>query len=122
MLFCISSVGEIDRIDMLHERLSEAGETVHILKERAAELVCLDRDFEMANFHSNMNELSTHLTRLREYFENMAHYLSENTLNMVAHQCEREYTGIYETEVNRNLKFPKGKYSFFVTFTFLGSE
>ena len=93
-IYVLSSVGDIDRIDMLHERLSEAGETVFILKDRAAELVCSDRDLEMANFHSNMNELSTHLTRLRVYFENMAHHLSENTLNMAAHQCEREYTGM----------------------------
>ena len=70
MLLCISSVGDIDRIDMLHERLSEAGETVFTLKERAAELVCWDRDFEMANFHSNIYELSTHLytpSIFREY-------------------------------------------------------
>ena len=29
-----SSAGDIDRIEMLHERLSEAGETVFILRER----------------------------------------------------------------------------------------
>ena len=46
---------------MLHERPSEAGETVFILKERAAELVCSDRDLEMENVHSIMNELSTSL-------------------------------------------------------------
>ena len=43
-IYVFSSVGDIDRIDMLHERLSEAGETVFILKERAAKLVCSDRD------------------------------------------------------------------------------
>ena len=46
-IYVFSSVGDIDRIDMLHERLSEAGETVFILKERAAELVCSDRDLEI---------------------------------------------------------------------------
>ena len=121
MLLCISSVGDIDRIDMLHERLSEVGETVFTLNERAAELVCWDRDFEMANFHSNMYELSTHLTRLRVYFENMAHYLSENTLNMAAHHCKREHTGIRgqpKFEVSkRQMQFIQ-----FVSFTFLGSE
>ena len=54
---------------MLHERLSEAGETVFILREsrgeRASELISSDRDLEKANFHRNMDVLSTHLTRLR---------------------------------------------------------
>lgn len=82
------------RIEMLHERLSEAGETVFILKERASELINSDRDLEMANFHSNMDELSTHLARLRIYFENMADYLREYTVSGPAHQCKREYTGM----------------------------
>lgn len=55
---------EIDEIEMLHERLSEAGETVFILKERAAELTSTDRDLEMGNFYSNMDQLSLYLTRL----------------------------------------------------------
>ena len=63
----------------VHERLSEAGETVFILRERrgerASELISSDRDLEKANFHRNIDELSTHLTRLRVYFENMADYL-----------------------------------------------
>ena len=88
------SIENIDGIEMLHERLSEAGETVFILKERAVELTSLDRDLEMENFHSNMDELSLYLTRLRVYFENMADDLSENTLNVPAHQCERNYTGM----------------------------
>ena len=79
---------------MLHERPSEAGEAVFILKERAAELVCSDRDVGMAIVHSIMNELSTLLTRLRVYFENMVLHWSENTLHMAAHQCKREYTGM----------------------------
>ena len=48
----------------------------------------------MANFHRNMDELSTYLTRLRVYFENMADYLNEDTVNVPAHQCKREYTGM----------------------------
>ena len=64
---------------MLHDRLSEAGGTVFNLKERAAEHFCSDHDLEMANFHSNINELSPHLTRLQVYFKNMSHYLSEKT-------------------------------------------
>ena len=64
------------------------------MKERAAELTSLDRDLEMENFHSNMDELSLYLTRLRVYFENMADDLSGNTLNVPAHQCERNYTGM----------------------------
>ena len=64
------------RIEMLHKRLSEAGETVFILRERwgerASKLISSDRDLEKTNFHRNMDELSTHLTRLRVYFENMA--------------------------------------------------
>ena len=55
---------EIDEIEMLHERLSEAGETVFILKERAAKLTSADRDLEMGNFYSNMDQLSLYLTRL----------------------------------------------------------
>lgn len=66
---------------MLRDRLSEAGDTVFILKERAAELISSDHDLEMEHFHRNMGELSTHLTRLRVYFENIAYDLSENTLN-----------------------------------------
>ena len=67
---------------MLHERLSEARETVFILKERAAELTSADRDLEMGNFYSNMDQLSLYLTRLRVYFENIADDLSESTLNV----------------------------------------
>ena len=87
------SIENIDEIEMLHERLSEAGETVFILKERAAELTSADRDLEMGNFYSNMDQLSLYLTRLRVYFENIADDLSESTLNVPAHQCERNYTG-----------------------------
>ena len=93
-IYAFSSAGDIDRIEMLHERLSEAGETVFILKERASELINSDRDLEMANFHSNMDELSTHLARLRIYFENKADYLREDTVSGPAHQCKREYTGM----------------------------
>ena len=82
------------RIEMLHERLSEAGENVFILRERTSELISSDRDLEMANFHRNVDELSTLLTRLRVYFENMADYLNEDTVNVPAHQSKREYTGM----------------------------
>ena len=88
------SIENIDEIEMLHERLSEAGETVFILKEKAAELTSEDRELEMGNFYSNMDQLSLYLTRLRVYFENIADDLSESTLNVPAHQCERNYTGI----------------------------
>ena len=70
----LAEAGQCSHVFLSVEDLSEAGEAVFILKERAAELVCSDRDLEMANIHRNMNELSTHLTRLRVYFENMAHY------------------------------------------------
>ena len=40
-----------------------------------------------------MDQLSLYLTRLRVYFENIADDLSESTLNVPAHQCERNYTG-----------------------------
>ena len=93
-IYVFSSAGDIDRIEMLHGRLSEAGETIFILKERASELISSDSDLEMANFHSNMDELSTHLTRLRVYFENMADSLSEDTVNGPANQRKREYTGM----------------------------
>ena len=33
-IYVFSFAGDIDRIEMLHERLSEAGETVFILRER----------------------------------------------------------------------------------------
>ena len=95
---CISQVAptvSIDRIEMLHERLAEAGETVYILKERAAELLLLsEHDLEMDIFHSNMDELSTCLTRLRVFFENMAGDLSESSRDVSAYQCERNYTGM----------------------------
>jgi len=41
-----------------------------------------------------MDDLFTHLTRLLIYFENMADYLSEDTVNVPAQQCKREYTGM----------------------------
>ena len=41
-----------------------------------------------------MDGLSTHLTKLLIYFENMADYLSEDTVNVTAQQCNREYTGM----------------------------
>ena len=93
-LYRFFSIEDVDRIEMLHDRLSEAGETVFILKKRAAELISLDHDLEMEHFHCNMDELSTHLTRLRVYFENIAYDLSENTLNEPPCQCERKYTGM----------------------------
>ena len=59
---------------MLHERLSEAGETVFILREsrgeRASELINSDRDLEKANFHRNMDELSTAIT-MAKYQQHM---------------------------------------------------
>ena len=70
------------------------GNCFYFERERASELISSDRDLEMANFHRNMDELSTHLTRLRVYFENMADYLNEDTVNVPAHQCKREYTGM----------------------------
>ena len=88
------SIDSIDRIERLHERLAEAGETVFILKERAAELIISEHDLEMNSFHRNMDELCTYLTRLRVYFENMAGDLSENTLHVSAHTCERNFTGM----------------------------
>ena len=88
------SIDSIDRIERLHERLAEAVETVCILKERAAELIISEHDLEMNSFHRNMDELCTYLTRLRVYFENMAGDLSENTLHVSAHTCERNFTGM----------------------------
>ena len=64
------------------------------MKERAAELIISGHDLEMNSFHRNMNELCTYLTRLRVYFENMEGDLSENTLHVSAHTCERNYTGM----------------------------
>ena len=55
-----SSAGDIDRIEMLYERFSKAGETVFILRERrgerASELISSDRALEKANFQRNMDE------------------------------------------------------------------
>ena len=65
------STENIDEIEMLHERLSEAGETVFILKDKSAQLTNADRDLEMGNFYSNMDQLSLYLTRIRVYFENI---------------------------------------------------
>ena len=72
-IYVFLSAGDTDRKEMLHERLSEAGETVFILRERelrnsSVRIVIL----KMAIFHRIVDELSTPLTRLRVYFENMA--------------------------------------------------
>ena len=125
-VFSSAGHGDIDRIEMLHERLSEAGETVFILRERrgerASELISSDRDLEKANFHRNINELSTRLTRLRVYFENMADYLNEDTVNVPAHQCMR---GQLKLEVSKGkIQFlhrsavPAGSCSRIISLTF----
>ena len=69
------STESIHRIERLHERLAGAGETVFILKERAAELIISEHDLEMNSFYRNMNEQCTYLTRLCVYFENMGGHL-----------------------------------------------
>ena len=58
------------------------GKCFYFERERASELISSGRDLEMANFHRNMDELSTHLTRLRAYFEKMADYLNEDAVNV----------------------------------------
>ena len=60
-LFTQTEDGE--RVERLHQRLSQAGETVFILKERAAE-VGFD-NLKMERFHRDMEELSSNLTRLK---------------------------------------------------------
>ena len=90
---CLSTLTEDgERRERLHQRLSEAGETVFILKERAAE-VGLD-NLKMEHFFSDMEELSSYLTRLRVFFENRSDELNSNVnVNDSDHRCERTYTG-----------------------------
>ena len=58
------------------------------MREKASKLINSDCDLELANFHRNRDELSTHLLRLRVYFENMTDYLNEDTVNVPAHQLQ----------------------------------
>ena len=89
---------DIDRVESFHERLAEAGETVFILKQRAAELVpatrSSDSNLEMEDFLESMNELSSYLTRLTLFFENLADELNDNMIDLSFNECERIYTGI----------------------------
>lgn len=60
---CLSTLTEDgERVERLHQRLSQAGETVFILKERATE-VGFD-NLQMERYHRDMEELSSNLTRL----------------------------------------------------------
>ena len=72
---CIcDSFGNLQRIELLHERLLEARETVFVLRERATELgpgPVEPGDLEMDNFCCDMVELSNNLSRLILYFENV---------------------------------------------------
>ena len=73
--YCISdSCGNLQRIELLHERLLEARETVFVLRERATEFgpgPGEPGDLEMDNFCRDMAELSNNLSRLIIYFENV---------------------------------------------------
>ena len=112
---CICAVPsneDIDALEIFHERLSEVGQTVFILMEFSN----LDGDLEMERFHRIMDELCTHLTRLRIYFENITDALRESTFNYSAFPCERIYTGLSgqpkldvskrQIELLRELHFP----------------
>ena len=73
--YCISdSCGNLQRIELLHERLLEAREAVFVLRERAIEFgpgLAGPGDLEMDNFCRDMVELSNNLSRLIIYFENV---------------------------------------------------
>lgn len=91
---CLSTLTEDgERVERLHQRLSQAGETVFILKERAAE-VGFD-NLQMERFHRDMEELSNNLTRLRVFFENRGDELNSNAvpLNDLVYRSQRTYTG-----------------------------
>ena len=98
--FIFSSVSneDIDRVESFHERLAEAGETVFVLKQKAAKPVpatrSSDSDLEMEDFLEMMNELSAYLTRLTIFLENLADELSDNMVDLSFNECERMYTGM----------------------------
>ena len=92
---CLSTLTEAgERVKRLHQGLSQAGETVFILKERAAE-VGFD-NLQMERFHRDMEELSSNLTRLRVFFENRGDELNSNAvpLNDLVYRSQRTYTGM----------------------------
>ena len=78
---CLSTLTEDgERVERLHQRLSQAGETVFILKERATE-VGFD-NLQMERYHRDMEELSSNLTRLRVFFENRDGELNSNAVHL----------------------------------------
>ncbi len=64
----ISSVSfsDIDSLERIFETLSEAGDTVFTLKQRALNLIA---DLDMENFYNDMDELSTYIRWSYTFFE-----------------------------------------------------
>ena len=78
---CLSTLTEDgERVERLHQRLSQTGETVFILKERATE-VGFD-NLQMERYHRDMEELSSNLTRLRVVFENRGGELKSKAVHL----------------------------------------
>ena len=85
------SFNDIDSLERIHERLSEAGDTVFTLKQRALNLIA---DIDMENFYNDMDELSTYLNRLRIFLQNLINDLQDQVAHTPAYNCNRVHTGM----------------------------
>ena len=85
------SFNDIDSLERIHERLSEAGDTVFTLKQRALNLIA---DIDMENFYNDMDELSTYLNRLRIFLQNLINDLQDQVAHTPAYNFNRVHTGM----------------------------
>ena len=85
------SFNDIDSLKRIHERLSEAGDTVFTLKQRALDLIA---NIDMENFYNDMLELSSYLNRLRIFLQNLINDLQDQVAHTPAYNCNRVYTGM----------------------------
>ena len=84
------SLNDIDSLERIHERLSEAEDTIFTLKQRAFNLI---NNIDMENFYNEMEELSSYLNRLKTFFQNLINDLQDQIDYTPAYTFGRVYTG-----------------------------
>ena len=83
------SFNDINSLERIHERHSEAEDTVSTLKQRAFNL----NNIGMDNFYNEMDELSSYLNRLKAFFQNLINDLQDQINYTPAYTFSRVYTG-----------------------------
>ena len=84
------SLNDIDSLERIHERFSEAEDTVFTLKQRAFNLI---NNIDMENFYNEMEELSSYLNRLKTFFQNLINDLQDQIDYTPAYTFSRVYRG-----------------------------